>query len=103
MHSGDAGNPDRASKPAQDPGRVPSTEDSVDERPPIHSTAGLGILTNPAASFVSFGYLPSMSSLGHHCPSAPSEAGKNGMIAVRVIDDRGNELLLAKKLKGTPK
>jgi adenine-specific DNA-methyltransferase len=35
--------------------------------------------------------------------SAPFEAGENGQIAVKVIDDRGNELLVVKKLKGTPK
>ena len=31
--------------------------------------------------------------------SAPFEAGENGQIAVKVIDDRGNELLVVKKLK----
>lgn len=30
--------------------------------------------------------------------SAPFEAGKNGQVAVKVIDDRGNELLVVKKL-----
>ena len=31
--------------------------------------------------------------------SAPFEAGENGQVAVKVIDDRGNELLLVKNLK----
>jgi len=35
--------------------------------------------------------------------SAPFEAGENGQIAVKVIDDRGNELLVVKKLKGAAK
>ena len=103
MYGGDAGNPDRAPNPAQNPGRVPSTEHSVDERPPIHSTARLGILTNLAASHVSFGDPPSTRSSATPGPSAPFEAGENGRIAVRVIDDRGNELLIVKKLKGTPR
>ena len=30
--------------------------------------------------------------------SAPFEAGEHGQIAVKVIDDRGNELLVVKKL-----
>jgi adenine-specific DNA-methyltransferase len=30
--------------------------------------------------------------------SAPFEAGERGQIAVKVIDDRGNELLVVKKL-----
>jgi hypothetical protein len=30
--------------------------------------------------------------------SAPFEAGENGQIAVKVIDDRGNELMVVKKL-----
>jgi adenine-specific DNA-methyltransferase len=33
--------------------------------------------------------------------STPFEAGEYGQIAVKVIDDRGNELLVVKKLKGT--
>ncbi len=32
--------------------------------------------------------------------SAPFEAGEHGQVAVKVIDDRGNELLVVKKLKG---
>jgi adenine-specific DNA-methyltransferase len=35
--------------------------------------------------------------------SAPFEAGENGQIAVKVIDDRGNELVVVKKLKGAAK
>ena len=35
--------------------------------------------------------------------SAPFEAGEHGQIAVKVIDDRGNELLVVKKLKGVAK
>jgi adenine-specific DNA-methyltransferase len=35
--------------------------------------------------------------------SAPFEAGEHGQIAVKVIDDRGNELLVVKRLKGTAK
>ncbi len=35
--------------------------------------------------------------------SAPFDAGENGQIAVKVIDDRGNELLVVRKLKGTAK
>jgi adenine-specific DNA-methyltransferase len=35
--------------------------------------------------------------------SAPFETGENGQIAVKVIDDRGNELLVVKKLKGAAK
>jgi len=31
--------------------------------------------------------------------SAPFEAGEHGQIAVKVIDDRGNELLVVKNLK----
>jgi adenine-specific DNA-methyltransferase len=31
--------------------------------------------------------------------SAPFEAGEQGQIAVKVIDDRGNELLVVKSLK----
>ena len=31
--------------------------------------------------------------------SAPFEAGEHGQVAVKVIDDRGNELLVVKKLK----
>ena len=31
--------------------------------------------------------------------SAPFEAGEHGQIAVKVIDDRGNELLVLKNLK----
>jgi adenine-specific DNA-methyltransferase len=31
--------------------------------------------------------------------SAPFEAGEHGQIAVKVIDDRGNELLVIKNLK----
>ena len=34
--------------------------------------------------------------------SAPFEPGENGKIAVKVIDDRGNELLVVKELKTTP-
>jgi adenine-specific DNA-methyltransferase len=30
--------------------------------------------------------------------SAPFEAGEHGQVAVKVIDDRGNELLVVKKL-----
>ena len=30
--------------------------------------------------------------------SAPFEAGEQGQVAVKVIDDRGNELLVVKKL-----
>src|ERR1700739_4447822 len=30
--------------------------------------------------------------------SAPFEAGQHGQVAVKVIDDRGNELLVVKKL-----
>lgn len=30
--------------------------------------------------------------------SAPFEAGEHGQIAVKVIDDRGNELVVVKKL-----
>jgi adenine-specific DNA-methyltransferase len=33
--------------------------------------------------------------------SAPFEAGEHGQIAVKVIDDRGNELMVVKKLDGT--
>jgi adenine-specific DNA-methyltransferase len=32
--------------------------------------------------------------------SAPFEAGEHGRIAVKVIDDRGNELMAIKDLKG---
>jgi hypothetical protein len=32
--------------------------------------------------------------------SAPFEAGEHGQIAVKVIDDRGNELMVVKDLKG---
>jgi adenine-specific DNA-methyltransferase len=35
--------------------------------------------------------------------SAPFEVGEHGQIAVKVIDDRGNELLVVKKLKGGAK
>ncbi len=35
--------------------------------------------------------------------SAPFEAGEHGQVAVKVIDDRGNELLVVKKLKGAAK
>jgi len=35
--------------------------------------------------------------------SAPFEAGEHGQIAVKVIDDRGNELLVVRKLKGAAK
>jgi adenine-specific DNA-methyltransferase len=35
--------------------------------------------------------------------SAPFDAGEQGQIAVKVIDDRGNELLVVKKLKGAAK
>jgi len=35
--------------------------------------------------------------------SAPFGAGEHGQIAVKVIDDRGNELLVVKKLKGAAK
>ena len=35
--------------------------------------------------------------------SAPFEAGEHGQVAVKVIDDRGNELLVMKRLKGTAK
>jgi adenine-specific DNA-methyltransferase len=35
--------------------------------------------------------------------STPFEAGEHGQIAVKVIDDRGNELLVVKKLKGAVK
>jgi adenine-specific DNA-methyltransferase len=35
--------------------------------------------------------------------SAPFEGGENGQIAVKVIDDRGNELLVVKRLKGAAK
>lgn len=35
--------------------------------------------------------------------STPFEAGEHGQIAVKVIDDRGNELLVVKKLKGAGK
>jgi hypothetical protein len=31
--------------------------------------------------------------------SAPFEAGEHGQVAVKVIDDRGNELLVVKNLK----
>jgi adenine-specific DNA-methyltransferase len=31
--------------------------------------------------------------------SAPFEAGEHGQVAVKVIDDRGNELLVVKKLE----
>lgn len=31
--------------------------------------------------------------------SAPFEAGEHGQIAVKVIDDRGNELMVVKDLK----
>ena len=31
--------------------------------------------------------------------SAPFEAGEHGQIAVKVIDDRGNELLVVKNIK----
>ena len=31
--------------------------------------------------------------------SAPFEAGEHGEVAVKVIDDRGNELLVVKSLK----
>ena len=34
--------------------------------------------------------------------SAPFEPGENRKIAVKVIDDRGNELLVVKELKTTP-
>jgi len=30
--------------------------------------------------------------------SAPFEAGQHGQVAVKVIDDRGNELLVVEKL-----
>jgi adenine-specific DNA-methyltransferase len=33
--------------------------------------------------------------------SAPFEGGEHGQIAVKVIDDRGNELLVVKNLKDT--
>jgi len=33
--------------------------------------------------------------------SAPFEKGESGKIAVKVIDDRGNELLVVKELKET--
>jgi hypothetical protein len=33
--------------------------------------------------------------------SAPFEAGAHGQVAVKVIDDRGNELLVVKKLEKT--
>lgn len=32
--------------------------------------------------------------------SAPFEAGEHGQVAVKVIDDRGNELLVVRKLTG---
>jgi adenine-specific DNA-methyltransferase len=32
--------------------------------------------------------------------SAPFEAGDNGQVAIKVIDERGNELLIVKELKG---
>jgi adenine-specific DNA-methyltransferase len=35
--------------------------------------------------------------------SAPFEGGENGQIAVKVIDERGNELLVVKRLKGAAK
>jgi adenine-specific DNA-methyltransferase len=35
--------------------------------------------------------------------SAPFEAGEHGQVAVKVIDDRGNELLVVKRLKGAAK
>ena len=35
--------------------------------------------------------------------SAPFEAGEHGQIAVKVIDDRGNELLVVKNLNGKEK
>jgi adenine-specific DNA-methyltransferase len=35
--------------------------------------------------------------------STPFEAGEHGQIAVKVIDDRGNELLVVKKLRGAGK
>ncbi len=31
-------------------------------------------------------------------PSAPFEAGEHGQVAVKVIDDRGNELLVVRRL-----
>ena len=31
--------------------------------------------------------------------SAPFEAGENGQVAVKVIDDRGNELVVVKSLR----
>ena len=31
--------------------------------------------------------------------SAPFEAGEHGQVAVKVIDDRGNELLVVKSLR----
>ena len=33
------------------------------------------------------------------CESAPFEAGEYGQIAVKVIDDRGNELVVVKDLR----
>ncbi|MGH7414758.1 MAG: hypothetical protein ACREKJ_11220 [Candidatus Rokuibacteriota bacterium] len=37
--------------------------------------------------------------LGDSLVSAPFEAGENGQVAVKVIDDRGNELLVVKGLR----
>jgi adenine-specific DNA-methyltransferase len=38
---------------------------------------------------------------GRACPtiSVPFKAGEHGQVAIKVIDDRGNELLVVKDLK----